>query len=232
MYEDQEHFMLPINKIIENFEDVTNVPPDYQELMPDCDIHVCETLPTLKIQIASGLDSSDLMKFELIKLQEHLVLRAQNNKKKALKSASQAFTVIQNQVMIGLYMKDEQLDDKELLIITEKLDEATRDIKILKDAYADINNNLKYLYNNFQYLITNAVLNEKNKNVKLAEFFNKFCEEFKIILKKLREKQFDYGYLSKLKDEIIKFSVNRYQLLVAYIVNTRKIVDVNLEILF
>jgi hypothetical protein len=229
MYEDEENEKTPLFKIIQNFDDVIEVPPEYQEIVAECDLQLCETFPSVKIQIACGLSTQDTMKFELIKLQEPLILRAKKNKKKAMRLASQDITAIQNQVMGGLFKESQNVNNKKLLLVKKKFNHAIRDLKILQDMYADINTHLKYLYNNFQYLITNPILNDSNKNFKLSEFLKEFYADFKKLIIQVNERQFDFTYLCQLKEEFIKFSINRYQLMVAYMIHSRKLVEVNLE---
>jgi hypothetical protein len=229
MYEEEEFEKTPLNKIIQNFDDILETPPEYHEIVAECDLQLCEFLPSINIQIASGLSTQDTMKFDLLKLQEPLLLISKKKNKKKLILGNNDITEIQNQLMGGLFKETQNVNNNKLLLVRKKLNLATKDLKTLKDAYVEINDYLKFLYNNYQYLVTNPTYNESNKNYKLTEFLREFSEEYKKLIKNVNEKQIDFTYLGQLKEELIKFSINRYQLMLAYMIHSRKLILGNLE---
>ena len=117
------------------------------------------------------------------------------------------------------------------LAIREKFEMSLIDLKNIYSNYDVINSNLKFLYNNYQYLLTNPILNEKNKRMKIIEFITKFSEQFKNTICKFRDEKIEFSYLNDLKKELIKFCVNKFQIVVAYIINSRSFSNVDLETL-
>ena len=44
MYDDDDEKKMLIYNIMENFEDISNIPPDYLEIVPDCDQEIIKNL--------------------------------------------------------------------------------------------------------------------------------------------------------------------------------------------
>jgi hypothetical protein len=225
MYDDEDH--IPLYRIIDEFEDINEVPPNYFEIMPESDLMVFCTLPKIHIQIASGLGSNDSLNQGMIGMQLPMKLGAIAKKGQAMRlsmgDSSRASRRIE-----GISQDSEEYEEK-IILIKKKFDESKKHMKLITQTYESINTNLKYLFNNYQYLISNPNINEKNKKMKLTEFINHYSDQFRNQINEFREVMIEFDYLSKLRDEIVKFLFNRYQLIVSYIVQSKSLSDVNLE---
>jgi hypothetical protein len=229
MYDEEENEKkMVIYKIMENFEDISNAPPDYFDIVPDCDPEIVDHLPKTNIKISEGLSSLDSMKIELSKLKLPMAKTNKSNKKMSVAQINFNDLHKVRKDMFGDLHDNEQAQRK-LLLISEKYDRSLIDLKSLYKSYDEINSNLKYLYNNFQFLWTNPILNEKNKKMKIIEFLTKFSEEFKKTINNLREMKIEFDYLNNLKEELIKFFINKFQVVVAYIIHSRSFSNVDLQ---
>jgi hypothetical protein len=229
MYDDDDEKKMLIYNIMENFEDISNIPPDYLEIVPDCDQEIIKNLPKTNIKISDGLSSIDTMKIDIKKLQ--LTKPKTNKSKNRMSIANLKFNDLYK-VRENIYgdLNDEKGKQK-FLLIREKFEMSLIDLKNIYSNYDVINSNLKFLYNNYQYLLTNPILNEKNKRMKIIEFITEFSKQFKNTICKFRDEKIEFSYLNDLKEELIKFCVNKFQIVVAYIINSRSFSNVDLETL-
>lgn len=229
MYEEEDFEKTPLKRIIQNFDDIVEPPPDYYQVVAECNTQICQFFPKINIQISSGLSALDTINFDLVKLENPLNLSSKKNRKNTRILSTEDIQNIQNKFLGGVVKDTQYVSNQKFLLVRKKLNIATKELKTLQNDYEEINNHLKFLYNNYKYLVTNPTYNESNKNYKLTEFLNEFSKEFKKLIINFNEKKLDFNYLSQLKEEIFKFSLSRYQIMIAYFIQSRKLSQVNLE---
>jgi hypothetical protein len=111
-----------------------------------------------------------------------------------------------------------------------KVEQAKKDLSSLLSEYRQVNEFLKFLLNNFKFIMINPDLNEKNKKVKIVELISSFKSKYKEIIESFKTKIYDFLYLRNLKEEIIRYLKLNYQILVSYIIQSQSLemADLNL----
>lgn len=224
-FEEEEGKEINLYKIIKNFEDLNNPPPDYYELFPEVDLEKLSHLPKYNIQIADGCSSMDKMKEVIVNCKLETIKHKMDKSKKKM-----SFTKV-NKIREKIYgdLNDNKEKQEHLLLIKETYDRSLIDLKIIKTTYVSICTNLNLLYNNYVSIIVNPNMNEKNKKVKIIQVILEFSEEFKKSIKNFKEKNIKFNCLSNIKDELIKTCINKFQIIVAYIIHSKSISNVELK---
>jgi hypothetical protein len=202
-----------LKRIMDNFEDIQDIPPKYYDIIPESDPLVYNNLPDLVFKIDSGLDSMETIK--------NMWRRFSTIPTGKAKHAS-----IKKQPKIDRSFANDNFNPEKLLLIDEKYTQGKNDLKILKEEYSKINLKGKYLLNSFQHITTNTNLNETNKRNKLIEFINNYKTEFSKDLIEFSKIKIDFTYLNQLKLELIKFLKLRYEIITHQIVES---FDLNID---
>jgi hypothetical protein len=127
------------------------------------------------------------------------------------------------------YDDDEELQEK-LMFYKNKVEQAKKDLSSLLSEYRQVDEFLKFLLNNFKFIMINPDLNEKNKKLKIVELISSFKAKYKEIIESFKTEIYDFLYLRNLKEEIIRYLKSNYQILVSYIIQSQSLemADLNL----
>jgi len=210
--ESNENEDLLINRIIENFDDINNPLPCYDDLQPEFDPELVSQLPMIKLNVSSKLNTDETaMLFELAKDID------KSNTKRMKKSHSVAFLKL-NDLQGQIYGND---DPKKLLEYRNYFEEARREIKIVNEYYYKLNGYINYFYNESLFIWNNPILNLKNKKIKLAELLGTMKQDFNLEFLKFEEMKINFQYLNCLKGEFLKFLKYRFEIMYNYIRDAR-----------
>jgi hypothetical protein len=203
---------LVINKIIENFDDIHNPLPNYDELMPECDPDLISESPIVKINIASKVNSKEQ---EMLVELEGVIKNSKRNKR----SHSVAFLKL-NDLQVQIY-GDNEIHPEKLLLYRKNFEAAQKDLKIVNEHYSKLNSYISYFYNEHLFIWNNPMLNMKNKKYKLIEFLEKFKFDINIEFENFQALNINFDYLNCLKGEYVKFLKYRFEVMYNYIRDAR-----------
>jgi hypothetical protein len=207
-----EEEQMPLQKIMENFEDIQEVPPEYDQLMPESDAFIYSVLPTIHLSISNGFVSEENLAY----LADKQVL------KRATKKSSILASITLNQLQ-SQFNGEDDFSPEYFLLIKGKFNQAQIDLKTINEIYYKLKGYLNYFFSQHLFITNNPMLNEKNKKLKLVEFIDEFGLEISKELKAFKELEFGFDYLQSLKNELHMFCENRYEILYNYIVGARSL---------
>jgi hypothetical protein len=205
-----------IERVLQNYQDIHDPPPDYESIMP-CTADYVKNFPRVKITISNGINSADTFSecFE--------------NKKNLFNSFSKTFKYTNNSMEItNIPLKTEiryqtttndkylNGDEKSELEFEEKYKKTKKDQEELLETYKDLNLFIITLFNDFEYIHSNHNLNFVNKKSQVEKLIKSNVLEFKTLILKIKMKNFESVYLERLRQEIHKFLKSRYELLYHY----------------
>jgi DNA repair ATPase RecN len=215
-----------LENIILNYDDIQETPPEYLEVNPTSDQAIFETFPKIKIKILSGLNSKDsyvailsngelIKRYEDVNIKEKLKNEIENYKKTV---SSNAETVTTDRLLIN-----HKKNQDKIAYIKEKHRNAINELQTIHEKNSILNTHIKYFLNKFDYIKSNRILNEKNKQIKLIEYLKEFKNEFTPIMKEFSEINIEFPYLNKLKIELHKFALMRIKLIWSYMIRSKNL---------
>lgn len=218
-----------LENIIANFDDIEETPPDYSDVMPSQDEKEYNNFPNIKIRILSGLNSKDtffnnsdlkIKKIDLAALKIPCLSnqKAQTKDSKIQISANQAMKIVAEEER-----KNDQEEIEKLAQVEENYKMAVKELHYLQENYYKLNTHLKHFINQYEYIVSNHNLNEKNKKIKLVEFINEFMTQFHPKLKAFCEIKVCMSYLDQIKEELLKFIKLRYEMFYKYIQEVKEL---------
>lgn len=233
--ETEEHML---DKIIDNFEDYEEPPPNYFDVVPVKD---SEAYPHVKILLSVDYNTKkNLLEYLNINKKDNDNINKNdisvNNSKINATNLKHSFNTknvddefkTNNKPIQKHNDNDKKDEDAKKAAMEEKLIKDNRDLEKLNEEFEKLNLFTKKLYSDFDYLHTNADLNEKNKKIKITELIENITQRFELEVKKFNELKFESNYLENLKVELLTFVLTRYELIVKFIIEVKNLNEKNL----
>jgi hypothetical protein len=216
MAEDEIDHEIEIERVLQNYEDIHDPPPDYDSIIPYT-FDEAKSFPKVKITISPGINSADTF-------QEAFTRKANlsNSFSKTLKYTNNSMEItnipLKTEIKLLTTMNDNQIDDEEksALLLEEKYRKTCKDQEDLIDTYKSLNLFIITLLNDFEYIHSNQNLNFVNKKSQIEKLIKSNVLQFKTLILKIKMKSFESIYLEKLRQEIHKFLKIRYEVLYHY----------------